>query len=86
MYLLFFGIFMGMIATMLLIGIFGLLKKDNVERTNKNVLYNNSNRNIVDTNVNRKCRGNNNNDLRLSKNDPEVIIEDLIICDILGLI
>lgn len=87
MYLLCFGIFVGMIVAIVLMCVWGLLKNDDNDKgTNKDIPTRNNNMGISNTYNDRKYWRNNNNDLRQSKNDPEIIIEDLIICDMLGIL
>ena len=80
-----FGIFAGMIIAMILICVWGIFRKDD-KGTDKDILHGYNDMGANSINTTRECRSNNNYDLRPSKNDPEIIIEDLIICDILGVL
>ena len=89
MYLLVFGIFIGMIVTMILIGIFSISKKDNNNDSNdKRTDTNTSERNTdVDISSNNCSRGYRCGDYNVYREPrTEEIIEDLIIFDMLGLL
>lgn len=79
-----FGIFAGMIIALILMCIWGMFKKDDDnERINKTLRERNNGVGINNINNDREYRSNNYDNYRES--GTEEIIEDLIICDILGL-
>ena len=92
MYLLVFGMFIGMIVTMILIGIFSISKKDNNnddnDKGNDTNDTNASERNTdVDISSNNCSRGYRCGDYNVYREPrTEEIIEDLIIFDMLGLL
>lgn len=61
-------------------------RKNNDKRNNKDILYRYNNMGTSRIDTDRKYWCDNNYDLRLSKNDPETLIEDLIICNMLGIL
>ena len=82
------GIFAGMIITMILICVWVVFRKDDgdTKGTDKDSRERNNGMGINSINNDRKYRGNNYNNYRESRNNPEIIIEDLIICDMLGVL
>ena len=80
-----FGILAGMIITMILMCVWGVFRKDDrdTKGTNKDSRERNNGVGINSINNDREYRCNSYNDYRESAT--EEIIEDLIICDILGL-
>ena len=84
MFLLSFGIFAGIILNLILICVWGIFKKD--DSNNKDTLYRHSDMGTNKPHSIRKYRSNNRYNSVLSKNDPETIIEDLIICDMVGIL
>ena len=85
-----FAIFIGMIITLIIMGIYGVFRKDedNNNGNNKGIDKNTRERNnscgIDNSNNDREYRSNNYNDYRESEIGE--VIEDLIICDMLGLL
>lgn len=84
----YFGIFAGMIIALILMCIWGAFRKeDNANDTkgiDKNTLERDRSVGINDYNSSREYRSNNYNDYRESEIGE--MIEDLIICDMLGLL
>ena len=76
-----FGMFAGIILALFFILILGVSKND--ERNNKNTFYRDRSRNTNVSNLNRVDRCVDRNNKKLSS---EEIIEDLIICDMLGIL
>ena len=80
-----FGIFAGIIFALILMCIWGVFRKDDDDkRTDKTLRERNNDVGINSINNDREYRCNNYNGYRESKS--EEIIEDLIICDMLGLL
>lgn len=82
-----FGIFAGMIIALILMCIWGVFRKeDNAnddKRTDTNILERDRSVGVNNYNSSRKYRSNNYNNYRESEIGE--VIEDLIICDMLGL-
>ena len=81
-----FGIFAGMIIAAILMCVWGAFRKDDgdIKGTDKNSRERNNGVGINSIDNDRQYRSNNYNDYRESRT--EEIIEDLIICDILGIL
>ena len=83
-----FGIFAGMIIALILMCIWGIFRKEDnandTKGTDKNTLERDRSVGVNDYNSSREYRSNNYNDYRES--EIEEVIEDLIICDMLGLL
>ena len=78
-----FGIFAGMIIAMILMCVWGVFRKDD-KGTNKDILHGYNDMGVSSIDTTRKYRCNSYNNYRESAT--EEIIEDLIICDILGIL
>ena len=83
-----FGILAGMIIAMILMCIWGVFRKDDgdTKGTDKNSRERNNGVGINSINNDREYRCNSYNDYRESRNNPKIIIEDLIIYDMLGVL
>ena len=81
-----FAIFIGIIITLILMCVWGVFKDDNDDdkRNNKNSLYGYNSMHI--SNSINSSRNNNNNNHHHTIFKDEELIEDLIICDMLGLL
>lgn len=85
MFLIVFSIFALTMISFMLICLWKIFKNDDNKGNNKNISNGYNNMGVNNSIALRKCSSNNRHNSLLSKNDPETIAEDLVMCHMLGI-